>query len=528
MPPALALLSLALALPATSQDVNAGLAGAIRSGASSYILPASVVLSAPLEIPAGTRGFLLLGAPGGTTLKATKGIGYAISAGVQTGWNQWPISTYPSSTVGNVASGARSATLEEGLRLKVGDYVCLWDKQWVKHRNGDAQTNRMEPLRVAAIDGRTVTFDRAVSREYDLEPSVSVVSDRVLVDLTVRGISFDASYAGGRNNGILSVGLVAGLTCQDLATTDFGSRSLQVNVGRDVRLERVVTRRGAGIGNPGSGYGPTFMKVHNAAVVDCESEQTRHGFMCTNGSTDVRYANCRSLGDNGNFDTHGFDERRISWTGCKATGTLNLGNTEYLAGGQDFTVKDCDFGFSCWVSANVKRVRVSSSRFWGVAWQSQNNPKSRPSEGRAEDVRFEGCTFRFQKNAFIEKGDVDGLVFDRCSFASGTDPYTQFMTLRWTTGSVLFRDCTVAMNGTGVYTPIVLSQTNADTFSLTLEHFTMTAKAPVWSAVQLAKGFRGTLKATDSSVATKRAQALFVDDQGAVRKAVQSRATVRR
>ena len=493
--------------------INAGIAAAVRAGKHEYVLPATATLASSIVIPTGTRGFALRGAPGGTQLKASTGIGYAIQGGVQANYKNYGIANLPTASVEKVPDKATTVTLMGALRIKPGDYLTLWDHQWVAHKNGDAQMNRTEIVRATKVNGRTVTLDRPVCREYDLEPRISVTDDSTLVDLSIEGISFDASYAGGRNSGVLSIGLVAGLKLKDLQTTNFGSRSISVNVGRDIALERCVTRRGADIGNPGSGYGPTFMKCHGVTVKDCESEQTRHGFMATNGSTDVAFVNCRSLGDNGNFDTHGFDERRISWTGCKATGTLNLGNTEYLAGGQDFTVKDCDFGFSCWVSANVKRVRVSNSRFWGVAWQSQNNPKSRPSEGRAEDVRFDGCTFSFLKSAFTEHGDVDGLVFDHCRFQSGTDSYTQLMALKWTTGSIAFRDCTFAINGAGPYSPIQLAQSNTDTFRLKLENCQFVTKGSPWSAVQLMKGFRGGVTVRNSSVATTRKGALFVDNQ---------------
>lgn len=527
MPFLFAVLALGFQAP-TASRINADIAAAVRDGKHEYVLPASAVLDAPITVPSGVRDFALRGAPGGTRLRADRWIGYAIQGGIQANWKNYGISSLPTVDIDNVPDRATTLNLKRRLSAKPGDYLVLWDQQWVKHKNGDAQQNRTEIVKVAKVDGFTVTLDRPVSREYDLEPKLTQTDAQTIAGLSVENVAFDASVEGKdvRNSGVLSLGLVADLRLTDLSTSNFGSRSISINVGRDLVLDRCVTRRGANIGNPGSGYGPTFMKCHGVIVRNCESEQTRHGFMATNGSTDVTFQDCRSLGDNGNFDTHGFDERRIKWIRCKATGTLNIGNTEYLAGGQDFTITDCDFGFSMWVSTNVKRVRATNSRFWGVAWQSQNNPNSRPSSGRAEDVRFDRCSFSFIKSAFSERGDVDGLVFDHCRFESNAEDYTTFMQLKWTTGSIAFQDCEIVINGTGPYAPIQLSQSNTDTFRLTLNNVTFRTKGNPWSAVQLAKGFRGSVTARSSSIATGRKGALFVDDKGAVRPAVLSSAIV--
>jgi len=423
-----------------------------------------------------------------------------------------------------VADKATTVTLNGTLNVKAGDALALMDKQWVTHTGGsDSQCNRCELTRVAKVEGLTVTLDRPTCREYDLEPSVSVVSDVTTSNLTVSGISFDATYPGGRNSGIFAGGVIDGLKLTDLSITNFGSRTVQVNVARDLRVERVNSSHGADIGNPGSGYGPTWMRCRDGLILDSSSSDTRHGFMGTNGSCRITYIGCSVL--DGNFDTHGFDERDFTYIRCRAN-TVNVGNTAYLGGALRTNLFDCDLG-TLLVSANTDGTTVLKSRLSNVAWQSvPPDPKARPSSGRATNVLVKDCDIFFTKSLIGELGDVDGLTFEDCRITSGPDPYTQVMALKWTTGRITFRRTTFALKNAGVYTPFVLSQTNADTFKLILEDVSGTSVGNPWSFVQLAKGFRGSVEAKNATFQTGRAGAAFIDNQGAVQAPALSTATV--
>ncbi len=505
----------------TAASISAEISQVVKAGGHEYTLPASLpALDGTIVVPQGVQGFTLRGAPGGTRVKADRWIGYVVSCGPQMRWDQEPIRSRGALTVpvSPVKEGSTAVALASPLTLAPGDCVALMSRQWVTHTGGtDAQCNEFEIARVVSNIGGSVVLDRPVARDYTLQPSLSLVTDVVSTGIRVEGITFDATFPGGRNSGVVQIGLVDGFTLKDLETDDFGSRSVQINGCRDGVLERVTTRRGADIGNPGSGYGPTIMRSRDVLVKDCFSEATRHGFMATNGSTDIAYYRCKA--PDSNFDTHGFNERRISYNQCQAN-TVNCGNFAYLGGAVDTSLTNCRFG-TLLVNANVDRTTVTNCDFSNLSWQSlANDPKARPSGGKPTNVLVKNSRVSFVKSFFSEQGDIDGLTIEDTPIVGGADSYTQVGQIKYVTGGITFRRSPITILGGSTYSPFEL-YTASPTFSLSLEDEAINVGGASWGAVLARRPFKGSvnLRGSNTFGTTQRTALFLANDPGGAVKA---------
>ena len=479
--------------------INKGIRDAIAQGKGEYVLPAgSFTLHTPIVIPDGTQNFSLRGQGSTvTTFRADALIGYAVLAGMQTiMWNNYPVNSMPTLAIGNVASGSTTLHVPNTKGLKVGDYLALWDEGYVQHwQNGDAQRNHEEIVRIATLTpGSTaVGLDRPVTRDYVLSPKVTSVTGKIVTGLTVQGMGFDASIngSGNRNNGLLGLGVSDNVNIADLNIQHFSTRALSMNWAENVTIDGVTIADGANAGNPGSAYGITICRSHNVTVKNCVSTDTRHGFVAHNGSTDVVFRNCQSLGDNGNFDTHGLDERRISFIDCFGSGALNLGNAAYLGGGSDFVVQNSTFGGSVLLSANVKRVRAMDSAFPGVLVQSHYGTTGLPTSGKSEDATFTNCRFDFTKSMLSEWGDFGTLKFNNCTFVTAPGVYGMIFYSHAASGNIVLQSCNLVDQITSAQYPPIRADIASPNYSLTMNDCKVYSVASAWAAVWFTQGFQG-------------------------------------
>ncbi|GEM_PF-1770767 len=504
--------------------INKGIRDALAQGKSEYVLPAGQFnLSSSIVIPDGTRNFTLRGrGREATTFRGNVGIGYAIVAGIQTiMWNNYGVANLTTYNADPAPEGATTLKLASVASIKVGDYLAIWDEGYVKHySNGDAQRNHSAVIKVTALNAaaKTITIDRPLPRDFTLLPKVSLINDKIVAGLAFKDMGFDATVEGttGRNNGIVSLGVSDKVSLSNLRVDHFATRALSMNWARDVVVDGVKILDGANAGNPGMAYGITICRSQNVLVQNCQSTDARHSYIATNGSTDVTYQDCIADGNNGNFDTHGFDERRISYIRCKGTGTLNVGNDAYLGGGSDFLVKDSSFQFSVLLYSNVSKFRAINSTFWGVQVNSRFGTKGWPTGGMPQDATFTSCAFNFTKGMYSDMGEFGSLTFDRCLFMPTPDPYALILNTTWCAGKMTFQGCTFLMMNTGSYTPFVLNNARSD-FSFTMKDCNVLTMGNAWGTLEINPNFRGTAVLSGNRLYTDRPGAQFMWNKSPIR-----------
>lgn len=442
-PPLIRLATLAMLAPlatmAIADDtddsfaINAAIRDAIARGKNEYVLPAGTYnVSRAILIPNGTRSFTLRGAgPKKTKIRTPSvAMGEVLRIGTQPILMGNGLSKEDSAYVFPVASGdrwikPRGTSPTKLPAFKVGDYYVLRDTSSVAHAtNGGRQLNHGEVVRITALDAsRGVQIDVPASREYDSTAELTNVNSSACINVSVRDLSIDGNVdrSAGRSSNLISVGLGDRLSVSNVNLQYFATRAMSTNYSRNVTIEDAIIEDGANPEAPGSGYGITICRSRFVKVTDSLVKDTRHAFVATNGATDVTFARCSAIGG-GNFDTHGFDERRITYTWCDADGGFAAGNGAWMGGGNGFFYDHCTsrFGSFC-IGPNVRNLRATSCDFTNVALDGRRSSANGfPASGYASDVTFLLCKFVDTTDLLRVVNDhlFGSITFDRCYLES--------------------------------------------------------------------------------------------------------------
>jgi len=438
--------------------INQGINSALAQGQQEFVLPSgTLTLENPIIIPAGAKNFTLRGSgPNSTVLTTpTSTLVQAIKVGVVTMLhNNSGITNRPNFPVLPIASGSSVIKLKNNTPSFQTGYYVLWDQNVVLRVSGDGGSmNHAELVKVIGYDASTSTaiLEQPVGREFSLNASLADFRDVACQNISVTDLGFDGTGPSGTyTTSFVSTGVVDGLYLSRLRARNYVTNAVTTNIGKNVRIEDLDIG-GATAGLAGQGYGLGIYRSRFVSVENCRDEGSRHGFIVHSGSMDVTFENCVSY--SGGFDTHGYDERRISFSKCSGAG-VNIGNNAYLAGGQDISVNDCDF--SSWyvsIGPNTRNVFIKGSSFLGISIYNvkPGTNKGIPSGGYADNVLFDRCVIRGgDGNGLMRDSEVAGTVtFTNCYFDCNRDLTHLWRATSWTQATFNFVNCVFNTTGGG-------------------------------------------------------------------------------
>ncbi len=439
-----------------SQTINEGIKDAIRHGRHEFDLPAGTIqISQPIVIPPGTRDFTLAGAGSGST-KIVNTLG-ALKWPVQVGQfvelhNNWGlVNVSPGTLVEPVATGDKVVHLDSGAGVRPGDYAVLWDLNMITSGGIAGGThpalyNRGELTRITGVDGGSVQLDVGAAREYEAAPHLSPCSRIVCTNITVKGLTVDGMEPDGKMAlSCIRFGMVDGLNVEDVQAFNFGVYAIQTNLVRNATFTNdLVAGGGDKIGQPGNGYGFTLCRSRLINFSNCKAENTRHAFCCHTGTTDVNFVNCvapplpHSIND---FNTHGFDERRIHFDHC--TGHIDIGNPAWMAGAEGCVVTKCDSSDGIYFGPNTRNCVVQDSLLGQVELSSNELEGGSPAGGMPADIKFEDCQVKGNPVIAIKRA-IGKILFDDCLIEQTNQSWgVALRVMPGTEGSLEFTNCQI-------------------------------------------------------------------------------------
>jgi hypothetical protein len=509
-----------------SETINQGILDAIRHGRHEYDLPAGPIqISSPIVIPPGTHNFTLVGAGSGSTViqaaqsnqKALILVGQEVLL-----QNNWGLTnTEPHFQVQPLGTGAKEIQVGQGTdSLRAGEYAVLWDTNKVTVGPLASLYNHGELTRIASVSRSrgTLQLDEGAAREYDPSCQISPCSNLVCTDISLKGMTVDGAEPGeGRAQICIKLGLIEGLVVDDVHATHCGVYSIQTNLVRHATFTNDDVSDGAKIDQPGNGYGFTVCRSRFVKFSNCTGENTRHAFCCHTGATDVDFVNCtapslpHSLND---FNTHGFDERRIHISHCQ--GTMALGNPSWLGGAADCTIDDCDISGGLYFGPNVRNSTVRNSTAGTVLFEYDANPAHSPAQGYPDGIKLVGC--KILGNPTLKLSRIVGNVeFDHCTLEQNNQPWGIALRVSaGTEGTLTLNDCKIINDSSRAWDSIMTVDASPE-LNLVFNRceFRSVGGAPL--AIDIKTGSVN-LKLSNNdfySAKPKKGQLEFVDLQGA-------------
>jgi hypothetical protein len=400
----LALSILAVPASATTIDeapaINAAISTAIKNGVNSVTLePRIYNLQSSIVIPAGTRNFSLLGAGSERTLlRTTVRMGHAIRAG-QIIWthNNWGITGAEQTPVGNVGTGANRLVIAKGVKLPPpGDFV-LWDEYSVRpNTDTNNSLNRAEIVRITQVDQtrRVVHLAAGIGREYHVKPKLAFVGNTLSSNITIAGIGFDGRAAdGSTSEGLLFASLIRGLEVDDLRVRNFTTGAIRLVQCQDAVVSNSHVSD-ASAGGPGGGYGFFVIRSRFVTIRNSTARSMRHGWVLHSGTMDATVQDCDSF--NADYDSHGYDERRVTFRRCTGNVGINIGNAAWHAGANGVLIEGSVLPGRLYVGPNVTNLTVRGSTIGSNSATQTLTLESfaptslgNPSGGSPGTVRFE-------------------------------------------------------------------------------------------------------------------------------------------
>lgn len=502
--------------------INQGIVEAIRQGKSEYVLPSGTfTIDNPIRIPYGTSNFSLRGQGMDQTTISTpnKRLGAAIYIGLETVLhNNWGIANRTNYAVTTVKDGATTVKLNDGQQPIEPGYYVLWDRSAIVKDNGvDQSMNRAEIVLVTAFDPTTnmATLSVPVGREYLVNPSLADFRQFMCNNIEVSDIGFDGAVNDGTyTNSFVSSGVCDGLVLARLKVRNYVTGGISVNLTRNTLIDSTDVGGATNFG-PGGGYGVAVYRSRFVTIRNCKDWLARHSFIMHSGTMDVLLEGCST--QVGGYDTHGYDERRITFRNCTGNG-INLGNDGYMGGGRDFLVENCDLqgGIDC--HPNIRNVYVKNSTLTGSGFYYTpiGSTKGNPSGGYADNIYFDGCTFRGNgSGGLVGNSSVVGQVtFRNCIFDfTRTDWGVALKCTAWQRGSLSFVNCDFISHTGGYLAELDRTTRN---FRLQLLKCRFSSTGSALYAVRILKDFRGTLQSSNNTFRSYRTSGLMFswDDSG--------------
>lgn len=392
--------------------------------------PGTYFLSQPLVIPAGAKRFSLRGAgKDASILRPNVAMAYAIEAGDEVlNHNNWGLTQLPQTPVLPSRTGDASLVFATRTTLQPGPYV-LWDQGKVEHRDGGATTFfRAEIVQVETSipSARKAVLANAIGREYTLAPSLALLKGVLSEQVTIEGLGFDgAAVDGSRAKGMVVVGLTRGVTLRNLACRNFTHSGIKTVLCSDVSI-RDVQVTDAEADGPGEGYGIQISRSRWVQIADSSIGNMRRGIVMHTGTMDALIERCTT--DGTDFDTHGFDERRITFRHCTGGG-ISFGNEAWYAGGKDLAAEDCVVDEQVSLGPNVLGATLRRCVIGGriedrcLDLVSTTHPQARLfGSGKPDRIDLYDCRLRATRTPLWLDSEDDGfgrMRLTRCVLEGG-------------------------------------------------------------------------------------------------------------
>lgn len=432
--------------------INSAIAAALQQGASSYSLPSGTYnLQNPIVIPAGAHDFTFSGAGSGQTIFVTPSLmsKQAIIVGVLPVLSDnWWITGANNVTINSVSTGQTQIKLNPIKSSLPTGYYVLWDEYKVMCAKGPNDSmNRAEVVKVTAYNSTTgvATIDVPAGREYVQNPKMCPYQGAVCYNITVSGFGFNGLSSTGDSEGVAAVGVSDGVVLNDLSVINFRSDAIMTNTARNVLIENSNVSTTSD-GDAGSGYGFSIYRSRFVTVQDCTALLCRHGFLLHSGTMDTTVLRCTTYSG---YDSHGYDERRISLVNCTGDGG-DIGNDAWLAGAQGVLISGCSFTDPFGFHANVRNVRVTNTTMGGVAVYSVEPGTTPtvgiPAGGLADCIMFDHCAFKGSGfTLFSEEGAtrMGTLTFTNCTWENIGLDWGTVIDLSEISGTLNFLGCTL-------------------------------------------------------------------------------------
>jgi hypothetical protein len=443
--------------------IQKGINEAVAAGKTSYVLPAGTfVVDKRIRVPRPVKNFAILGAGPDATVLTTPNVKidyvFYIGSNIQNHNNHGINQHDPKYSVELAKEGSSTIRLAPGQpAMQPGNYV-IYDQYKVRHADNNAAFNRTEIVKVLHYDeaSRTAKLDVALGRDYTLTPQIAFLKDSIWCEnVSVSNVGFDGKVnSGGGSNGLVHVGLTQGVYLSNIKIRNFATCSLNIMICRDVHISNVDIADATNTG-PGSGYGIFISRSRFVTVKDSSASRCRHGFITHTGAMDVLFENC--VGNGASFDTHGYDERRITFRNCSGDTGLDVGNSGWLGGAKHVLIENCNLNRLLRLHPNTDDVVVRNSKFGGIQYHSREpHSVSVPSGGmpmrsyyysttfdgltlinnntkklKIGSATFIGCTFNYERSSFgriLDLQDIEGnLKFVSCNFTSTSPSYPMFL-----------------------------------------------------------------------------------------------------
>lgn len=212
---------------------------------------------------------------------------------------------------------------------------------------------RREQAKIVAIDGTTVTFNRALSHDYDTTKYAGISKLLPVKNSKISGIRFEY-YEDQVNRSVHPLSIVYGEDCHVFDCTVDGSNG-QKGQGCRIAYSYNCSVFGCTFQNPkfvasGDGYGPslyysTLCRVHGNTITGC-----RHSVLLQLATACLIYSNISTDDYISAYDAHGVNSRDCMFIGNYASrsannspdssdcGAFRIGNTSHVVGDWFITV----------------------------------------------------------------------------------------------------------------------------------------------------------------------------------------------
>jgi hypothetical protein len=494
---------------ATADDstwINADITSAIKSGAKSYTIAAGTYhLKNPIVVPGGLNTFALKGAGSTKTILLTPygSFNSAIVVGTDTEeHNNWGLTNMPNTPVSPAAQGATTIKLTKAYNVVTSGSYVIYDNNVVSPNSSQSTSlmNRAEIIHVKAYNASThvITLDTGLGRDYLSSPSLADVTKTINKSITVSGIGFNGANGALGTGGLLNLQLADTVSISDLAVTNYWGTAVNINTCRNVTVSGVTITDATSTG-PGNGYGVCITRDRFATVSNVMANNNQQGVIIHGGSTDVTVSNSTSL--NGGFDTHGMDERRITFTNCTSNGSLNAGNEQWWAGDSSITATNCTFGNEIFSPA-CSGVTFNNCTLGPLFFVAAPTYTTQYGKGYADNINLNSSTITGTTQLINEATWAGAVNFTSCTFNSTQTAWGNVVVFKQMAATIKLSNCSLTSHSVRAGDSLIEVTNLNSALKVTVTGCKFTSTGPVTTAVAIAKASQASVSVSSSTFKT--------------------------
>ncbi|HVL38129.1 MAG TPA: right-handed parallel beta-helix repeat-containing protein [Fimbriimonadaceae bacterium] len=464
----------------------------------------ALVLDGDVRVPAGTRNLTIIGDGSQIRVKRATHV-FSIGRVDFSVTKPEPAAGLAGISIEPAKAGDQIVTVNR--RVSPGWHV-IYDAKRVPHlKNPGLSLNYGAMLvQVTDVDGFAAKLDRPLNREYDDEPMLARVDHMLTEDVRIENFAVDGLYDPGKRGtgGFVVAGLAKGLIVKNMRARRIDSGVVKLGICRDFVIDGVHAVEPTGNPSaPGDAYGIYILRSSHGTIRNSSTSGYRHGFILHSGTTDVLVEDCSATAaGSADFDTHGMDERRITFRRCKGRTGFGLGNDAWPLGGFGHVIEDSDVENGVYIGPNVTNTIIRRSSF-GTAASRYLLWFSATEGGMPGNIRFENCKFEglHRLTVFQNRNVVGHLRFVDCEFSGGPDLY--MLDFSRGAGKVTFERC--AFRATDQRQAPVFIVSSKEPLDLSIRDSKFSSPSAT-RAIWVTKDFAGRLEARNNTFKSPKAE----------------------